>query len=60
MWLTETNKKANTDIGVSSTSWTLNEKSEIDNDIADHITNADLKPLRKRNLNKSSRRSSEC
>ena len=60
MWLTETNKKANTDIGVSSTSWTLNEKSEIDNDIADHNTNADLKPLRKRNLNKSSRRSSEC
>ena len=52
MWLTETNKKANTDIGVSSTSSTLNEKSEIDNEIVDHITNADLKSLRIRNLNK--------
>ena len=35
-----------------STSSTLNEKSEIDNYIVDHITNADLKPLRIRNLNK--------
>ena len=51
-WLTETNKKANIDIGVSSTSSTLNEKSEIDNEIVDHITNADLKSLRIRNLNK--------
>ena len=51
-WLNETNKKANIDIGVSSTSSTLNEKSEIDNEIVDHITNADLKSLRIRNLNK--------
>ena len=40
------------DIGVSSTSSTLNEKSEIDNKIVDHITNVDLKSLRIRNLNK--------
>ena len=40
------------DIGISSTSSTLNEKSEIDNEIVDHITNADLKSLRIRNLNK--------
>ena len=45
-------KKANIDIGVSSTSSTLNKKSEIDNEIVDHITNADLKFLRRRNLNK--------
>ena len=51
-WLNETNKKANIDIGVSSTSSTLNEKSDIDNEIVDHITNADLKSLRIRNLNK--------
>ena len=44
--------KVNIDIGVSSTFSTLNEKSEIDNEIADHITNIDLKPLRIRNLNK--------
>ena len=50
--LPETNKKANIDIGVSSTSSTLNEKSDIDNEIVDHITNADLKSLRIRNLNK--------
>ena len=50
--LPDTNKKANIDIGVSSTSSTLNEKSEIDNEIVDHITNADLKSLRIRNLNK--------
>ena len=30
----------------------MNEKSEIDNDIVDHITNADLKSFRIRNLNK--------
>ena len=30
----------------------MNEKSEIDNEIDDHITNADLKSLRIRNLNK--------
>ena len=30
----------------------MNEKSEIDNEIVDHITNADLKSLRIRNLNK--------
>ena len=30
----------------------MNEKSEIDNEIVDHITNADLKSLRKRNLSK--------
>ena len=40
------------DIGVSSASSTLNEKSEIDNEIVDHVTNADLKSLRIRNLNK--------
>ena len=40
------------DIGVSSTSSTLNEKSDIENEIVDHITNADLKSLRIRNLNK--------
>ena len=51
-WLDGTNKKTNIDIGVSSTSSTLNEKSEIDNEIVDHITNADLKSLRIRNLNK--------
>ena len=39
-------------IYVSSTSSTLNEKSEIDNEIVDHLTNADLKSLRIRNLNK--------
>ena len=50
--LTETNDKANADIGVSSTSSALNEKSEIDNKIVDHITNADLKSLCIRNLNK--------
>ena len=48
-WLNETNKKANIDIGVSSTSSTLNEKSEIDNEIADHITDTSLKSLRIRN-----------
>ena len=37
-----TNKKAITDIDVSSTFSTLNEKSEIVNEIFDHITNADL------------------
>ena len=51
-WLTDTNKKANIGIGASSTFSTLNEKSEIDNEIVDHITNADLKSLRKRNLSK--------
>ena len=30
----------------------MNEKSAIDNEIADHITNADLKSLRIRNLDK--------
>ena len=40
-WLPEANK-ANIDISVSSISFTLNEKSEIDNEIVDHITNADL------------------
>ena len=30
----------------------MNEKSEIENEIVDHITNADLKSLRIRNLNK--------
>ena len=30
----------------------MNDKSEIDNDIVDHITNADLKSFRIRNLNK--------
>ena len=30
----------------------MNEKSEIDNKIVDHITNADLKSLRIRNFNK--------
>ena len=30
----------------------MNEKSDIDNEIVDHITNADLKSLRIRNLNK--------
>ena len=30
----------------------MNEKSKIDNEIVDHITNADLKSLRIRNLNK--------
>ena len=48
----QTNKKLYIDIGVSSTSSTLNEKLEIDNEIVDHITNADLKSLRIRNLNK--------
>ena len=51
-WLTDTNKKANIGIGASSTFSTLNEKSEIDNEIVDHITNEDLKSLRKRNLSK--------
>ena len=52
-WLTESNKKkTNIDISVSSASSTFNEKSEIDNEIVDHITNADLKSLRIRNLNK--------
>ena len=45
-------KKPVIDIGVSSTSSTLNEKSDIDNEIIDDITNADLKSLRIRNLNK--------
>ena len=49
----QTNKKLYIDIGVSSTSSTLNEKLEIDNEIVDHITNADLKSLRIRNLNKT-------
>ena len=39
-------------IGISSTSSTLNEKFEIDNKIAHHITNIDLKSLRIRNLGK--------
>ena len=52
-WLPETNKKANISIGVSSTSSTLNEKSEIDNKIVEYITNADLKSLHIRNLNVS-------
>ena len=30
----------------------MNEKSDIDNEIVDHITNADLKSLRIRNLSK--------
>ena len=30
----------------------MNEKSEIDNEVVDHITNADLKSLRIRNLKK--------
>ena len=51
-WLTETNKKANIDVGGSSTSTTLNEKSGIDDEIVDHITNVDLKSCRIRNLNK--------
>ena len=51
-WLLETNKKTNVDIGVSSTSSTLNEKSEIDNEIVDHIANVDLKSLCMRNLDK--------
>ena len=50
--LTETKKKANVDIGVSSTSSTFNEKSEIGNEIVDHITSADLKSLHVRNFNK--------
>ena len=50
--LTETDDKANTDIGVSSTSSALNERSENDNKIVDHITNEDLKSLCIRNLNK--------
>ena len=32
-------RKTDIDIGVSSTSSTLNEKSEINNEIVDHITN---------------------
>ena len=52
IWLPETNKKANIDIGASSTSSTLNEKSEIDDLIVDRITNADLKFLCRRDLNK--------
>ena len=51
-WLNETNKKANIDIGISAASSTLNEKSETDNEIVDHITNADLKSYRRRKLNK--------
>ena len=51
-WLNVTNKKANIDISVSSASSTLNEKSETDNEIVDHITNADLKSYRIRKLNK--------
>ena len=39
IWLRETNKKVNIDIGVSSTSSTLNEKFEFDNEIIDHATN---------------------
>ena len=31
----------------------MNERSQIDNEIVDHITNADLKSLRIRNLNKT-------
>ena len=50
-WFLESNKKANIDIGVSSTSSTLNEKSEIDNKTVEHITNIGLKSLRIRNLN---------
>ena len=50
--LTETKKKANVDIGVSSTSSTLKEKSEIGNEIVDHISNADLKSLHVRNFSK--------
>ena len=49
-WVTETNKKANIDIDVSSTSSTLNENSEIVSEIVDHITNSDLKSLCIRNL----------
>ena len=37
-WPPETND--NKDIDVSSASSTLNEKSETDNEIVDHITNA--------------------
>ena len=48
----QNNKKLYIFIGVSSTSSTLNEKLEIDNEIVDHITNADLKSLRIRNLSK--------
>ena len=47
-WLPETNKKVNIDIGVSSTSSTLKEKSENDNKIVGHITNIDLKYLHTR------------
>ena len=50
-WFLESNKKANIDIGVSSTSSTLNEKSEIDNKTVEYITNIGLKSLRIRNLN---------
>ena len=49
----QTNKKLYIDIGVSSTSSTLNEILKIDNEIVDHITNADLKSIRIRNLNKT-------
>ena len=51
-WLPETDKKATIDIGVSSSSSTLNDKSEVDNEIVYHITNADLKYLCVRNLYK--------
>ena len=51
-WPPETNKKTNIDIGISSTYSTLNEKSEIDNEVVYHITNTDLKSLCIRNLNK--------
>ena len=40
------------DIGVSSTSSTLNEKSENDNEIVNHVTNIDLKYPCIRNLSK--------
>ena len=45
-------EKLGKNIAVSSTYSTLNKKSEIDNEIVDHITNADLKSLRIRNLSK--------
>ena len=52
-WLLETNKKANIDIGVSSTSLPFNKKFENDNEIVGHITNINLKSLRIKNLNKT-------
>ena len=45
-------EKLGKNIAFSWTYSTLNEKSEIDNEIVDHITNGDLKSLRIRNLNK--------